>query len=926
MGEERHMRNTIALLSILLLNCCITLSLAAKDFNDYTEEQPLIIACDWDFRPFEFLDSEGEPSGYNVEVLDIILNRLEIPHKFVMQEWQAASDMFIHHNADLLHALTDQYKSFQYFQTKKYVNYYNLRAVRRLDTPPYSGISNLSSRARLGLKKKDYAALVVRGIDSIPFHVQYLSPKEGLTNVRMRQNDYYIWGQVPLENKIQELRIDSLALDEVPDIPAGELHIIGYNLDIIDAIDDQYTRMEQSGDLQRIHDKWFHPERVHDDASPLAPFILIGLILAGIAVFAAGRLLSLRVQSSVRRNTELNSFMAQALDMDDYYVLEYDVVLGKVRNIHGNLLPEWGIAVEELIERIAADERDEFRGLIDSMKRGDCESWSLQRHYNVGSSDEPNWHVFFGGAILERENGIPRYIIHTVKDITDDLAEEQRNQEMADKYMKVFETNMMAMSFHDADGYLIHMNQRMRDLLEITPEREQFFRKASFLKDPFLKGYVDQNNLDSFHVCGRMLYQEWGLDKYIESRVMPVKDEAGQLVYYIITSRDVTAERDMYMKQREHERQLHETHDAINRYEKQLRYLLDESKMYVWNYNQYERVIRFTRSLRQAEFTWPLEDYLAGMDADDRPAAQRVISDLVMNGKPFNVIHKFNYTPVTESLTWFSISGIPILDEDGHAKEYFGLVRDISDLMLAQMKLREETERAEDSGKLKSAFLANMTHEIRTPLNAIVGFSDLLQVIDNPDERREFIRIIRSNCDMLLRLINDILEASSMGQTIAIEPTHIDLPPVFDDICQTLEQRVQGTGVEFLKENPYDTLPVFMDKGRLQQLLTNFVTNAVKYTQQGHIRVGYRKESRDMNGQRKEGLYFFCEDTGAGIPKEKQTAVFERFVKLNDFVQGTGLGLAICKAIVDRCGGRIGVNSEGEGHGSTFWFWLPYEV
>ena len=920
------MRKTIVLLSILSFFCCITSPLAAKDFNEYTEEHPLIVACDWDFRPFEFLDSEGAPDGYNVEVLDIILNRLEIPHKFVMQEWQTASDMFIHHNADLLHALSNQFKSHQYFHTKKYVNYYNLRAVRRVDTPSYSNIRSLRSSARIGIKKNDYAALMIRVMDSIPFHVQYLSPKEGLTHVRSRQSDYYIWGQVPLENKIQELRIDSLVLDEVLDIPAGELHIIGYNLDIIEAIDDQYTRMEQSGDLQRIHDKWFHPERVHDDASPLAPFILIGLILAGIAVFAAGRLLSLRVQASVRRNTELNRIIAQALDMDDYYVLEYDVVLGKVRNIHGKLLPEWGIAVEELIERIAADERDEFRGLIDSMKRGDCESWTLQRHYNVGSGDEPRWRVFFGSAILERENGIPRYIVHTVKDITDDLAEEQRNQEMADKYMKVFETNMMAMSFHDANGYMIHMNQRMRDLLEITPEREQFFRKVSFLEDPFLKGGADQNNLDSYHVCGRMLYPEWNLDKYIETRVMPVKDEAGQLVYYIITSRDVTAERDMYMKQREHERQLHATHDAINHYEQQLRYLLDESKMYVWNYNQYERVIRFTRSLRQAEFTWPLEDYLAGMDADDRPVAQRVISDLVMNGKPFNVIHKFNYTPVTDSLTWFSISGIPILDEDGHAKEYFGLVRDISDLMLAQMKLREETARAEDSGKLKSAFLANMTHEIRTPLNAIVGFSDLLQVIDNPDERHEFIRIIRNNCDMLLRLINDILEASSMGQAIAIEPTHIDLPPVFDDICQTLEQRVQGTGVEFLKDNPYDTLPVFMDKGRLQQLLTNFVTNAVKYTQQGHIRVGYRKESRDMNGQRKEGLYFFCEDTGAGIPKEKQTAVFERFVKLNDFVQGTGLGLAICKAIVDRCGGRIGVNSEGEGHGSTFWFWLPCEV
>ena len=107
--------------------------------------------------------------------------------------------------------------------------------------------------------------------------MQYLSPKEGLARVLAHQSDYYIWGQAPLMNKIQELAMDSLVLDEVPDIAAGELHIIGYELDIIDAIDDQYTRLEQAGDLQRIYDKWFHPEMVHDDASPLAPYILIGL-------------------------------------------------------------------------------------------------------------------------------------------------------------------------------------------------------------------------------------------------------------------------------------------------------------------------------------------------------------------------------------------------------------------------------------------------------------------------------------------------------------------------------------------------------------------------------------------------------------------------------------------------------------------------
>jgi signal transduction histidine kinase len=144
---------------------------------------------------------------------------------------------------------------------------------------------------------------------------------------------------------------------------------------------------------------------------------------------------------------------------------------------------------------------------------------------------------------------------------------------------------------------------------------------------------------------------------------------------------------------------------------------------------------------------------------------------------------------------------------------------------------------------------------------------------------------------------------------------------VFDDICLSLAQRVQEPGVEFQKDNPYPTCPATLDKGRVMQLLTNFVTNAVKYTREGHIRVGYRKEQR--NGI--DGLYFYCEDTGAGIPKDKQAAVFQRFVKLNDFVQGTGLGLSICKSIVDRCGGEIGVTGD-VGVGSTFWFWIPRDL
>ena len=286
----------------------------------------------------------------------------------------------------------------------------------------------------------------------------------------------------------------------------------------------------------------------------------------------------------------------------------------------------------------------------------------------------------------------------------------------------------------------------------------------------------------------------------------------------------------------------------------------------------------------------------------------------------YSTLLPFDHTLFDDGPTWYSIVGFPTFDKDGQLTGYFGLSRNITDLMEAQEKLRIETARAEDSGRLKAAFLANMTHEIRTPLNAIVGFSDVLPMIDNDTERKELIRIISNNCDMLLRLINDILEASNIESgPISIEATDVDFAQAFDDICQTLEQRVQEPGVKFIKDNPYTSFPTHLDKGRIQQVITNFVTNAVKYTHQGHIRVGYRKEEREG----KDGMYIYCEDTGAGIPKEKQGSVFERFVKLNEYVQGTGLGLSICKSIAERCGGAIGVTSEGQGHGSTFWLWIP---
>ena len=238
-------------------------------------------------------------------------------------------------------------------------------------------------------------------------------------------------------------------------------------------------------------------------------------------------------------------------------------------------------------------------------------------------------------------------------------------------------------------------------------------------------------------------------------------------------------------------------------------------------------------------------------------------------------------------------------------------------LRKAYSRLSEAVEKAEQANQLKSAFLANMSHEIRTPLNAIVGFSNMLPHTEYPVEMREYADIIETNTDLLLQLINDILDLSKIeAGTFDFYPSSIDVNQTLEEIEQSMRLRLKNSDVTLAFTERLPGCLFYIDKNRLIQLLANFVNNAIKFTQTGTICMGYRMTDTDT-------IYFYVSDTGCGMSNEQCEHVFERFVKYNPFIQGTGLGLSICRTIVERLGGKIGVDSE-EGKGSTFWFTLPY--
>ena len=283
--------------------------------------------------------------------------------------------------------------------------------------------------------------------------------------------------------------------------------------------------------------------------------------------------------------------------------------------------------------------------------------------------------------------------------------------------------------------------------------------------------------------------------------------------------------------------------------------------------------------------------------------------------RKFTGVHFWeDYNPVTKR--WYTIQSMAIKWLDGRWA-IMELATDITTRKQVELELIQAKEKAEESDRLKSAFLANMSHEIRTPLNAIVGFSSLLAETDEAELRHVYMSLVQENNELLLNLISDILDISKIeAGMIDLVMGRVDVPQLCREVIATFSHKKRDTAVELRFDENSPQIVIDADKNRIVQVLSNFLTNALKFTTKGSITLSYLLEDESQ-------VRFCVTDTGKGIPDEQKHEIFNRFVKLDSFVQGAGLGLSICQSLVNRMGGKIGVESR-EGEGSCFWFTHPY--
>lgn len=495
--------------------------------------------------------------------------------------------------------------------------------------------------------------------------------------------------------------------------------------------------------------------------------------------------------------------------------------------------------------------------------------------------------------------------------------EDRRALDHSEKILRNIYKNLpVGIELYDKDGYLVDMNDKELEIFGLTDMKEAL--GVSLFENPNIPEDVKEKLRAKENVDFSINYDFSKLDRYVTSRrkdvinlqtkVALLYDSQNQFSNYLFINIDTTETTSAYSK--------------IQEFEHLFLLIGDYAKVGFAHFNIMTRdgyaQDTWYRNLGEKENT-PMPQVI-GVYSHVHPEDCAVLKQFVgqvKEGKATSLSKEVRVDKGNGKYSWTSIN-VMVRDyrpQDG-VIEMLCINYDITPLKETEQKLIIARDKAEELDRLKSAFLANMSHEIRTPLNSIVGFSSLLAETDDREERQEYIKIVETNNELLLQLVSDILDLSKIESgTFDFVRSDLDVSESCMKIIKSLEMKVPET-VDLVFEKYMPDCHIYTDKNRFMQVITNFINNALKFTRQGTIALGYEQTSPHE-------IKFYVRDTGVGIPKEKLDSIFERFVKLNTFVQGTGLGLSICKSLVSQMGGKIGVEST-EGEGSCFWFTHPY--
>lgn len=907
--------------TIILLLLLIVMPLKAQQdsIKVYDKEHPLLYEDAWDLWPYVFLNENGEPDGYNIDLLKMIFKELNIPYIVKLKPTLEAQADLKKGKSDLMLRMDASFSRGNSLYSKSIIQLFTHSVVAPKNQPQDIHTGRDLKGRRVIVHEGSFSHHLIEDSKWTDDIKAYDDMKEAIQKLKSDGDGVIIWNTMSLKWLMRKFKTDNLDIYPV-EIPAGEYKFMSKNPRLLERIDSAYTVLKAQDKLDGIRNKWFYPERM-DSGIPAWVWNLAAVLAAcAVAFLLYYTYYRFQERKMTREVRQSNDRLRLVLSTSKIGLWVYHVPTQTFEWLdhHGKTVQT--LKIHELVTRYNQEDFDRMKEGLDDVifQRKDTASFNLLVKDHEGNSGQD--YKIDISVLRHDKTGKPTALLGSRVDITEDKLRQFRIQDNMTRYMAIFNTAMIDMAVYDDKGVITDLNDKA--LHGIHQGKEAILKEKVTLYDILKLDDLDIDDMETMHFTqlygpddDRYLARYLNGQKvYYEMKLVPIRDNDGRLLSIFGTGRNVTEVARSYQQTQQNIRELQQSNDEVNQYIRNIDYVLHVGGIRMVKYDPAIHTLTINSDTNSVVYTFTQTRAMSFVDDSSKRRAQTMLKNMdSLTAKPIHADIKTTLRKRGGNRLFLQLHFIPVHDEQGRTKEYFGMCRDISEIKTIEEELAAETLRAQEVEVVKNAFLHNMSFEIRTPLNAVVGFAELFQMEHSQEDEVVFINEIKENSAKLLKLINDILFLSRLdAEMIEFKTRTTNFTSLIDHQCEAIWGAMRKPGVEYTVNTPFRKLILDIDSSNVGIILDKIVTNAVQHTEQGSVLVRY-----DYLGDR---IIVSVEDTGCGIPQSSISSIFERFVTGAN--NGAGLGLSICHELIQHMQGTINLKST-EGKGTTVWFSIP---
>lgn len=894
----------------------------------YTHEHPLIYEDAQDLWPYAFLNENGQPDGFNVELIRLLLDKLHIPYEIRMKPRMTAFRDLKNGQSDLMIGLSAGFHEVyaRYSQNPVTLFTQSILSPKRQPTQVHTFYDLANHKVYVSDSSLCHHLMIDYGWGDNAIPTRNIS--ETILQMSTDEEGELVWNTLSLKWMLRKYHIDNLEITPV-NMPHGECRFMANDQQLLDQLDSIFTELSTADKILPLQNKWFYPERQKPETPSWVAWVTGGTLL--LLLLALLYLIFFRIQAQRIRKKNLvrNRRLALILETSRVRLWTYDVKIHQFawRNEDGQTA--YTYTMEEFSTRYSPED---FKRLKNSLNKlaatppgKDAEEITLElKAKDVEGGDKEIRDYMIVLSVLERDKGgHPRLIIGTKKDITEERRLQRQSNERTLRYWSIFQTPTVGILLFNSEGILINLNIKACELLHCEPD--EIIDEQVSVDDLLDTDHIDLNDCDDYFAT-----QIVDLDKIPaeerkvhsikrtgklcnEFRLMSVRNEANRLVGIFAICRDMGH----YIEERAQLNnvmlEVADSRQVLEQYNTSINSVLQGGDVRLVSYSPGSHTLTIFRSVDQVQHALTQTRCMTLVDDKSKSQAMRLLNDMDARlNKPIDVGIATTLRVSGKQLCLF-FHMMPIMDRQGTVTDYRGICCDKSELNALEQQTAVQTEKALEVEKTQNSFIKNMVQEIRTPMNTVLNYVESLDENTMQPNEADMCQGIVNNSDRLLHLIDNILYLSRLqAHMVEIKTEPRNFAETFETQCENGWQNYKNNRTRYVVENPYQQLVIDIDIDNLGRAIAHIAANAAQHTHSGVIRARY-----DYIGRR---LVISIDDTGEGIPADE----LERINKSDSStIRNThGLGLSITKELIRQMGGTVDVSSE-EGMGTTVYIMIP---